>query len=112
MKIKILTVVVCAALPALLAPAASAQQLLAQQESAFLCMAPPGHVCQFGVQTATGPVNFPLPSGERKALPGVSLAGATYCVCDPGPVTTDCKEPRLGYWCLGRWLDVVPGLNQ
>ena len=56
-------------------------------------------------------MNFALPSGERKEVPGVTPHADKYCVCDPGPVTPDCKGPRLDHWCMGTWLDVDPGLN-
>jgi hypothetical protein len=94
------------ALPVLFAPAANAQHA-----PVFLCAAPAGHVCQFAVQSAAAPINFALPSGERKEVPGVTPYAAKYCVCDPGPVTPDCKAPQLDHWCLGQWLDVVPGQN-
>ncbi len=83
----------------------------AQQTVTFLCAAPAGHVCQFAVQTGGTQVAFALPSGERKELPGVTPHADKYCVCDPGPVTPDCKAPRLDHWCMGSWLDVDPGLN-
>ncbi len=70
---------------------------------------PAGHVCQFAVQTA--PIDFALPSGERKFVPGLVPYQAKYCVCDPGPVTPDCRAPRMDHWCLGQWLAVVPGVN-
>ena len=54
---------------------------------------------------------FALPSGERKEVPGITPHADKYCVCDPGPVTPDCKAPRLDHWCLGSWLDVDTGLN-
>ena len=54
---------------------------------------------------------FALPSGERKEVPGITPHADKYCVCDPGPVTPDCKAPRLDHWCMGSWLDVDAGLN-
>ena len=42
---------------------------------------------------------------------GISPHADKYCVCDPGPVTPDCKAPQLDHWCMGQWLDVDPGLN-
>ena len=101
-------------LSAFAARAADAQQVLAQQKPVkFLCAAPTGHVCQYRVQTAAGPVDFALPSGERRELGGVTPLVDKYCVCDPGPVTPDCKAPQLGSWCLGRWSKVKrpPVLN-
>jgi len=92
-------------LPAVLSPAS------AQGTAAFKCLAPAGHVCQFQVQTSAGAINFALPSGERKEVSGVTPHADKYCVCDPGPVTPDCKAPRLDHWCMGSWLDVDTGLN-
>ncbi|RBP17688.1 hypothetical protein DFR50_102180 [Roseiarcus fermentans] len=83
----------------------------AQQTVTFLCNAPAGHVCQFQINTASGPINFPLPSGQRTEIANIRPHADTYCVCDPGPVTADCKAPRLDHWCLGSWLAVDPGLN-
>jgi hypothetical protein len=83
----------------------------AQQTITFLCAAPAGHICQFAVQTAGAPVNFSLPAGERKEVPGITPHADKYCVCDPGPVTPDCKAPQLDHWCMGQWLDVDSGLN-
>jgi hypothetical protein len=83
-----------------------------QQEAArFLCLAPAGHTCQFSVRTAAGPVDFSLPSGERREVAGVTPYSDKYCVCDPGPVTPDCKAPQLDHWCLGDWLDVTGDVN-
>jgi len=110
MKRLFLFVTLSAALPACLA-AASAQETLAQQAVTFLCNAPAGHVCQFGVQTGGSQINFALPAGERKLVPGITPHADKYCVCDPGPVTADCKAPRLDHWCMGSWLDVDTGLN-
>jgi hypothetical protein len=56
-------------------------------------------------------MNFALPSGERKEMSGITPHADKYCVCDPGPVTPDCKAPQLGHWCMGSWLAVDPGLN-
>jgi hypothetical protein len=83
----------------------------AQQAVTFLCAAPAGHTCQFAVQTAGSQVKFALPSGERKEVAGVTPHVDKYCVCDPGPVTPDCKAPQLDHWCMGSWLDVDAGLN-
>jgi hypothetical protein len=83
----------------------------AQQTVTFLCAAPAGHVCQFGVKTGGSQVAFALPSGERKEVSKITPHSDKYCVCDPGPVTPDCKAPRLDHWCMGSWLDVDPGLN-
>jgi hypothetical protein len=63
------------------------------------------------VKTAGAPVGFSLPSGQRKEVSGISPHADKYCVCDPGPVTPDCKAPQLDHWCMGQWLDVDPGLN-
>ena len=106
-----LSAALCTALPAGLATAASAQERLAQQTATFLCAAPAGHVCQFEVQTAGSQINFALPSGERKEVPGITPHADKYCVCDPRPVTPDCKAPQLDHWCMGSWLDVDSGLN-
>jgi hypothetical protein len=113
MKTTVLFPVAFLAFSASLAPAASAQQVLvAQQEPVrFLCLAPAGHVCQFSVRTGAGPVDFALPSGERREVAGITPYSDKYCVCDPGPVTPDCKAPQLDHWCLGQWLDVTPDLN-
>lgn len=86
-------------------------EAVAQQTVTFLCAAPTGHVCQFAVRTAGSQLAFALPSGQRKEVPGVTPHADKYCVCDPGPVTPDCKAPQLDHWCLGQWLDVDPGLN-
>jgi hypothetical protein len=83
----------------------------AGQTVTFLCAAPAGHICQFAVQTAGSPIAFSLPSGERKEVPNITPHADKYCVCDPGPVTPDCKAPRLDHWCMGSWLEVDPGLN-
>jgi hypothetical protein len=91
----------------LLALAVSAQQTLAQQQTAhFMCAAPSGHVCQYRILTPAGPIDFALPSGERREVAGVTPLVDKYCVCDPGPVTRDCKAPQLGSWCLGDWSKV------
>src|SRR5271166_4263140 len=92
-------------------PACLTAPAAAQQTVAFKCLAPAGHVCQFAIQTSGGPINFALPSGEKKEVPGVTPHADKYCVCDPGPVTPDCKAPRLDHWCMGSWLDVDTGLN-
>ena len=99
---------------AFLALAVGAQQTLAQQRAVrFLCAAPSGHVCQYRIRTPTGPIDFALPSGERREVAGVTPLVDKYCVCDPGPVTPDCKAPQLGSWCLGQWSKVKrpPELN-
>jgi len=106
MKNLLLSAALCVAAPICLATAANAQQTVT-----FLCAAPPGHVCQFAVQTGGSEMSFALPSGERKEVPGITPRADKYCVCDPGPVTPDCKAPQLNHWCMGSWLDVDPGLN-
>ena len=93
------------------APGCLATAAHAQQTVTFLCAAPAGHVCQFAVQTGGSQMNFALPSGQRKEVSGVTPHADKYCVCDPCPVTPDCKAPRLDHWCMGSWLDVDPGLN-
>jgi hypothetical protein len=95
----------------MLAAAVGAESTFAQQTVTFLCNAPAGHVCQFSIKTTAGPIDFALPSGERKLVAGVTPHADKYCVCDPGPVTPDCTAPRLDHWCMGQWLDVDPGLN-
>lgn len=77
----------------------------------FVCMAPAGHTCQYQIRTAQGPLNFSLPSGQKREVPGVTPRADKYCVCDPGPVSADCTAPQVGSWCLGYWADVVPGEN-
>ena len=112
MRIQLLSVAVGVVLPFCLAAGAHAQHRLAQQPPArFVCLAPAGHVCQFTVRTSGSEINFALPSGERTEVSGVTPYADKYCVCDPGPVTPDCKAPFLGYWCLGFWIDVTTGLN-
>ena len=107
MKINmLLSAALCVAAPICLASSASAQQTVT-----FLCAAPPGHVCQFAVKIAGSQMDFALPSGERKEVANVTPHADKYCVCDPGPVTPDCKAPRLDHWCLGSWVDVDTGLN-
>ena len=91
--------------------AAGAVPASAGQTVTFLCNAPPGHTCQFEIRTASGPVDFPLLSGKRTEIPNITPHADTYCVCDPGPVTQDCKAPQLGHWCVGQWMGVDPGLN-
>jgi len=111
MKTTLLTLALFLALAAF-APPAGAQQVAAVHHSVkFLCLAPAGHTCQFEVRTDAGPVDFALPSGNKRVIGGVTPHSDTYCVCDPGPVTPDCKAPRLDHWCLGRWVEVTPGLN-
>jgi len=95
----------------LAAATAGPQRVAAQEAPAFTCVAAAGHVCQFAVRTGGGQINFALPSGETKEIPGVLPHLDTYCVCDPGPVTPDCKQPRLDMWCLGSWTEVYPGVN-
>jgi hypothetical protein len=77
----------------------------------FVCLAPAGHTCQYQVRTAQGPLNFSLPSGQKREVSGVTPRADKYCVCDPGPVSPDCTAPQVGSWCLGYWADVVPGEN-
>jgi hypothetical protein len=111
MRKLLLPVALCMAAPVCLATTAGAGQTLAQRAVTFLCAAPAGHVCQFAVQTGGSQMNIALPSGERKEVAGVTPHADKYCVCDPGPVTPDCKAPQLDHWCMGSWLDVDPGLN-
>ena len=106
MRIPFLSIAVGVVLPACLAAGAHAQQ-----PARFVCLAPAGHVCQFSVRTGGSEINFALPSGERKEVAGITPYADKYCVCDPGPVTPDCKAPLLGHWCLGSWIDVTTGLN-
>jgi len=106
MRNLLLSTALCIVAPICLATAASAQQTVT-----FLCAAPAGHVCQFAVQTGGSQMAFALPSGQRKEVPGITPHADKYCVCDPGPVTPDCKAPRLDHWCMGSWLDVDTGLN-
>jgi hypothetical protein len=106
MKKLLLPIALCVAGPAWAPTAAQAQQTVT-----FLCAAPAGHVCQYGVQTGGSQINFALPSGERKEVPGITPHADKYCVCDPGPVTPDCKAPQLDHWCMGQWLDVDSGVN-
>ena len=108
MRNLLLSTAFCLAAPLLLA---SAETAFADQTVTFLCAAPAGHTCQFAVRTGGSQVAFALPSGERKQLPGITPHADKYCVCDPGPITADCKAPQLDHWCLGAWLDVDPGLN-
>jgi len=107
----LLTTTLCISALVCLAPAADAQQTLAQQTVTFLCAAPAGHVCQFAVQTGGSQIAFALPSGERKEVAGITPHADKYCVCDPGPVTPNCQAPQLDHWCMGSWLDVDTGLN-
>ncbi len=93
MKKFLLSAVLCAAASIGYAGAANAQQTVT-----FLCAAPAGHVCQFAVQTGGSQVAFALPSGERKEVSNITPHADKYCVCDPGPVTPDCKAPRLDHW--------------
>jgi hypothetical protein len=99
------------ALSTLLLAAGCARNALAQQAVTFTCLAPAGHVCQFGVRTAGRQINFALPSGGKQEMPGLTPHADRYCICDPGPVTPDCKQPRLDLWCLGSWQEVQPGVN-
>jgi hypothetical protein len=94
-----------------LAPLCLASAASAQQTVTFLCAAPAGNVCQFAVKTGGAQTTFALPSGERKEVANITPHADKYCVCDPGPVTSDCAGPQLGHWCLGSWLDVDPGLD-
>jgi hypothetical protein len=84
---------------------------LAEQGVPFTCLAPAGHVCALGVRTRGTQINFALPSGQKKRMAGLTPRVDTYCICDPGPVTPDCKQPRLDLWCLGSWQMVQPGVN-
>jgi len=102
----LLSAALCAAGAAWLSIAAHAQQTVT-----FLCSAPAGHVCQYAVQTGGSQITFALPAGQRKQVPGVTPHADKYCVCDPGPVTPDCKAPQLDHWCMGQWLDVDTGVN-
>jgi hypothetical protein len=106
MRKLLLSAALCAATSIGLASGASAQQTVT-----FRCAAPAGHVCQFAVRTGGSQTAFALPSGERKEVPGITPHADKYCVCDPGPVTPDCKAPQLDHWCMGSWLDVDTGLN-
>src|SRR5271166_5217992 len=106
MKKLLLSTALCLIGAAYLATSAHAQQTVT-----FLCLAPAGHICQYAVQTGGSQISFPLPSGERKEVPGITPHADKYCVCDPGPVTPDCKAPRLDHWCIGQWLDVDSGVN-
>jgi hypothetical protein len=106
MRKLLLSAALCAATSIGAASSASAQQTVT-----FLCAAPAGHVCQFAVQTGGSQMAFALPSGERKEVSGITPHTDNYCVCDPGPVTPDCKAPQLDHWCMGSWLDVDTGLN-
>jgi hypothetical protein len=90
---------------------AIAERTTAQQAVMFTCLAPSGHVCQIGVRTQGAQINFALPSGQNKEIAGLTPRVDTYCVCDPGPVTPDRKQPRLDLWCLGSWRSVQPGVN-
>jgi hypothetical protein len=110
MRNLLLTAALCVVAPVGLAPA-NAEQLLAQQAVSFLCAAPAGHVCQFAVQTRGSQIAFALPSGERKEVQGITPHADKYCVCDPGPVTSNCRAPQIDHWCMGSWLDVDTGLN-
>jgi hypothetical protein len=84
-----LSVAMSLALSALFAPAANEQK----QPTIFFCAAPAGHVCPFAVQTGGAPIDFALPSGERKLVPGLVPYQAKNCVCEPGAVTQDCGAP-------------------
>ena len=72
MRKLLLTTTLCVSALVCLAPAADAQQTLAQQTVTFLCAAPAGHVCQFAVHTGGSQIAFALPSGERKEVPGIT----------------------------------------
>ena len=85
---------------------ASAQQILAQQNAQFLCLAPAGHVCQFEVRTEAGAIDFSLASGERHEVAGITPYRNKYCVCDPGPCYRGLHAPdrSLVSWGLvGRY---------
>ena len=96
---------------ALLAGAGGAEHAFAQEAATFACVVAKGHVCQFAVRTGDKQVNFALPAGHKKRVGGVEPSVSVYCVCDPGPVTPDCKEPQVGKWCLGTWSPVMKGVN-
>ena len=66
----------------------------AQQAVAFLCNAAAGHVCQFQINTASGPINFALPSGQRTQIDGVTPRADKYCVCGSRP--SDARLHRSG----------------
>src|ERR1700722_4542418 len=92
--------------------AAGAQQTDNQQTVTFDCASPAGHTCQFGVRTKAGTVlNFGLSSGDVHQLSGIVPGEDTYCVCDPTPVTADCKAPDPKNWCSGSWRPVTAGIN-
>jgi hypothetical protein len=82
-----------------------------QQTVTFQCNAPEGHVCQFGVRSGQSQQNFGLPSGQQHDVSGLVPWTDTYCVCDPTPVTDDCRPPVLDNWCFGSWEPVKPGVN-
>lgn len=67
----------------------------AREGATFVCAAPAGHVCQFGVRTRNRETHFALPSGRRKNTRAVSFRVDKYCMCDPGPVTPNCVAPVL-----------------
>jgi len=54
---------------------------------------------------------FTLAAQAEQEVANITPHADKYCVCDPGPVTPDCKAPRLDHWCMGSWLDVDTGLN-
>ncbi len=85
MRKLLLSTALCVAAPICLATAANAQQNLAQQTVTFLCAAPTGHVCQFGVQTGGSQINFALPSGERKEMAGRHAACRQILCLRPRP---------------------------
>jgi len=85
MRNLLLTTALCVAAPFCLAPAANAQQTLAQQTVTFLCAAPAGHVCQFAVQSAGSQIAFALPSGERKESVGDHAAHRQVLCLRPRP---------------------------
>jgi hypothetical protein len=76
----------------------------------FMCNAPKGHVCQFGVRAGSATSNFGLRSGETHQMSGLVPKQDKYCVCEPIPATINCVAPD-GAWCSG-WRDVEAGINQ
>jgi hypothetical protein len=70
----------CYVLSAFLAPPMSAHEC-----ARLLCLAPAGHICQFEVRTPGGPIEFALPSGERKEVAGVTRAATNIALAIPVP---------------------------
>ena len=100
-----LSVAMGLALSALFAPAANEQK----QPTIFFCAAPAGHVCQFAVQTGAAPIDFALPSGERKLVPGL-VPYQELCL-RARPCHAGLRGARIDHWYPGQWLAVVPGVN-